>query len=189
MKKTTHQEALEELTQTHDKSAEIRPYELTAIAANLTDTEIADFIERVKKVFATHAATIKSEASPMRARLAYAIKKTTQGVYFFIRFSVIPGNVKQIMRDLSLMPEMLRSHVDSLNSFEETKAAAAPVAGMTTSSKPQRGWTKREEGTEEKSTAVDEKPVEAPIAETKNEDKATIAELDKRLDEILGKSN
>lgn len=182
-KASVHQEALAELVQFHDKHADVRPYELTAISTNLSDTEIADFLERVKKIFAAHDAAIKSEAAPMRARFAYPIRKTQQGVYFFIRFSVIPGNVKAITRDLSLMPEMLRPHIDALSLQEGAKAAAAPVGAMSTE-KTAKGWTKREDlVTEEKSAEA------AAPAEEKVEDKATLEDLDKRLGEILGKSN
>lgn len=187
MKKVSvHQEALAELVQFHDKHTDVRPYELTAISTNLSDTEIADFLDRVKKIFATHGAEVKSEAAPMRARLSYPIRKIQQGVYFFIRFSVIPGKVKEITRDLSLMPEMLRPHIDALSLHEGKKAAAAPVGTMSTE-KAAKGWTKREDV----GVNVEEKPADAaiPVVEAKVEDKATIEDLDKRLGEILGKSN
>lgn len=178
MKKAQHQEVLEELTQSFNKAADERAYELTAIAANLTDTELAGFADKVKSILANHAAKVTSEAAPMRARLAYPIKKTQQGVYFIIRFSAVPGVIKQITRDLSLMPDMLRPHIDLLNDHEAKKAATSATA-MT--AKPPRGWTKREDASEEKT--------DAPVVEEKKEDKATVEELDKRLDEILGKSN
>ncbi len=182
-KASVHQEALAELVSFHDKHSDVRQYELTAISTNLSDTEIADFLDRVKKIFATHGAEVKSEAAPMRARLSYPIRKILQGVYFFIRFSVIPGKVKEINRDLSLMPEMLRPHIDALSLHEGKKAAAAPVGTMSTE-KAAKGWTKRED------VGKTEKPAEeaAPV-EPKVEDKATMEDLDKRLGEILGKSN
>lgn len=175
----------------HIKGTETRPYELSAISTNLSDTEIVGFIERVKKILTNAAAEVKSEATPLRARLSYPIRKTPQGVYFFIRFAALPSKVKEIMHDLRLMPEMLRPHIDALASFEEKKPAVAPAVTMADAKTAPRGWTKREDSPETAPAvaAMEEKVVEAPIEKTAAEEKVTMEDLDKRLDEILGKNS
>ncbi len=187
----------------YDATDKTRPYELIVISSNLADNELQTCMAKVTKVLAEAEATVHKTADPMRARLAYPIQKMRQGVYHFIRFTAHPSKIRDISRDLRLVPDILRVQMDALASIDQKSQVSAPPAEPV---KSQRGWTTRSPSTPSEqakeapaavlvvpeatvpaaATEKEEPSQETNTIQPKEEPQVTMEDLDKRLGEILG---
>lgn len=143
-------------------------YELITIAPNLTDTEASQALERISKIIEDAECLVPSASkTSMRTRFAYPIKHVRQGLYHFIRFEAEPQKIKDLIKELKLVPEILRFRVEKIKLPREMPSS--PIASPPAR---ERGWTTREK-------------TDLPATPILEEKKVTIEELDKKLEEIL----
>lgn len=138
------------------------------LSITLETDEINTIKAKVAEVIKKYSGQITHEEELGKKKLAYNISRARHGHYLFAIFSA-PGNaIKQIERELKLMPEIIR-HKISLH--EEIKIPVRPLAP-----KPEKT-----DQPEIKSETLSEKP--------KKETKVDIQELDRKIDELLADDN
>lgn len=126
------------------------------VPASTKDEEVTTTRTKVTSTINQHKGTILKESQVERKRLAYAIKRIRQCLYHFIEFEVESKELVEIARTLRLHPTILR--------FMITKAPTRETVGRLTPP-PKLRVAKTEEKKEKK--------------------EVDLAELDKKLDEIL----
>jgi len=140
-----------------------KDYELLCILSPRLEGEDLDkakteIAELVQKV----GGTINFKESS-RKPLAYPINKEGQGVFLISQVTILPEKVTELVKELKTDKQILRYLINQMQAAEEAekpKIIRKPV-------KP-------------KKAAMPEKPVEAKPSE------ATLQEIDKKLDEIIG---
>lgn len=128
--------------------------------------------EQVVKVLQANGGTVSTTREVARQRLAYPIKRQQAGEYALVEFTAAGPAVKDIERELRLLPFVLRCLVTVKS--EKARAVGAQIEA-----------TERAKAREREAKAVVAEraaAVTAPIAEP-----SVIEDLDKKLEEILGK--
>ena len=128
--------------------------------------------ERVGKIIQDAGGAIAATREVARQRLSYPIKKQQAGEYMLVEFTVANRSVSAIERELRLFPEILRLMVTT--KLEKARAVGHELEAM------ERAQAQEEAAkvTAAERTADAPAPSAAPVA---------IEDLDKRLEEILGK--
>jgi small subunit ribosomal protein S6 len=124
------------------------------------------------------ATTLTKEVG--KRRLAYPIKKETQGNYFLIEFDGEQSLIAKLDRELKLMPAILRhillkKHVKTAEEIDREEKIRAKIEGK-----------KRDE--EQAELAKEKEKIEEIKSEEKKPEsskKISLEDLDKKLDDIL----
>lgn len=148
-------------------------YELLSLTA-LQDRESdrTAIREQTVKVIQANGGSVVTTREVARQRLAYPIKRQQAGEYALVEFTASGPAVKEIERELRLLPFILRCLVTVKS--EKARAVGAQIEVM------ERMRTREREAkavVAERAAAVT-----APTAEP-----SVIEDLDKKLEEILGK--
>lgn len=128
--------------------------------------------ERVGKVIQDAGGAIAATRDIARQRLSYPIRKQQAGEYALVEFTVANRAVAEIERELRLLPEILRLMVTT--KLEKARAVGHELDAM------ERARAQEDAAKAAAAERVVTAP--APVAEP-----AAIEDLDKRLEEILGK--
>lgn len=142
-------------------------YELTVILPLQTEAEQKEMLNKIEETLKGLGAELSGSQLLARGRLPYPIKNTKQGQHCLIGFKSETNKIGEINSSLRLLNGIVR--------FDISQKEKAPKPVVREIEKPvvARGWTERK--TEEE--------VVKPQAEA--EEKPTLADLDKKLDEIL----
>lgn len=136
-----------------------------------TDTARQAVRDRVAKVIQEGGGSVAATREVARQRLAYPIKRHAAGEYTLVEFTVPGGAVAGIQRELRLFGDLLRMMVTT--KLEKARAVGAELEAM-----------ERAQARQDAAKAVVAERAPAP---TRAEPPQPIEDLDKRLEEILGK--
>lgn len=130
---------------------------------------LVDFISRISE-------NVKTTIQPKAQELAYPIKKQTQGFWSTLEFSLEAEELPELEKKLKETKEIIRfmitkKPIEKKRKKEKEKTAVSPKAAP--------ALVKQDLSKEEK-----QKP---PPRKAKKEERVDIKDLDKKLDEILGK--
>ena len=110
----------------------MRTYEaLYIIAPNLDDDAIQAVVAGVENLITSNGGTIVRSEVWGRRKLAYEIKKHSEGVYVLLRFTASPEFVKKLDNHFKLAETVIRSMVLYLDerTLRARSRAAAPPRG------------------------------------------------------------
>lgn len=103
----------------------LRQYELMIILdPEIEERTVAPSLDKYLTVVTTEGGSVDKVDIWGRRRLAYDIKKKSEGIYAVIDFTATPATAKELDRQLGLNEVVLRTKVLRR---EESKAAAAPA--------------------------------------------------------------
>jgi len=152
-------------------------YELLyIIPAKFTDQENEGIVSKISKVVEKTGAKITRNENLGKFRLAYPIQHVRHGFYILVEFEIESQVIKNIERELRLLPEILRHQILSI----KAKSSSKKEINMVSYEAPTPGETPRPR-TSSKTKPKKEEPKQAP------KKKVDLKELDKKLDEILDK--
>ncbi len=100
-------------------------YELTYVLRPLDDAAISAVNERINTTIASSGGEIVSRNDWGKRRLAYPIKKITEGNYVSLQVNLPPTAVRPIERALQLSDDVLRYLVIRVDEFQTAPAAEA----------------------------------------------------------------
>ncbi len=100
-------------------------YELTYVLRPLDDAALNAVNERINTSIATAGGEIVSRNDWGKRRLAYPIKKITEGNYVSLQVNLPPTAVRPIERALQLSDDVLRYLVIRVDEFQTAPAAEA----------------------------------------------------------------
>ena len=83
-------------------------YEVMFIVKPAEEEATNAFIEKVEALIARVGGTVEKVDRWGKRRLAYAVKKFTDGFYVLINFEAAPAEIKEIDRVLKINDEVLR---------------------------------------------------------------------------------
>jgi len=106
----------------------MRKYDtIIILKPQLSDSEVAEFIEKTKKTISQDGGEVISEEKMGRRKLSHPINKTRDGFYSYMKFRAAPAFVSKFMAQMKVNESVLRAAV--LSSMEkELKVAPAKVA-------------------------------------------------------------
>ncbi|WP_068427417.1 30S ribosomal protein S6 [Piscicoccus intestinalis] len=88
----------------------MRQYEIMIIVdPEVDDRQVATTLERFLAVITNDKGTIDNIDVWGRRRLAYEIKKRSEGVYVVVNFTAEPATAKELDRQLGLSEQILRT--------------------------------------------------------------------------------
>ena len=103
----------------------LRQYELMIILdPEIEERTVAPSLDKYLTVVTTEGGSVDKVDIWGRRRLAYDIKKKSEGIYAVVDFTATPATAKELDRQLGLNEVVLRTKVLRR---EESKAAAAPA--------------------------------------------------------------
>jgi len=164
---------------------ETQHYELLYIVPiKFLDDELQKIVANINGMINKLNGTITREDNLGKLRLAYPIKDVHQGSYVVAEFDMAPENEKKLNSQLSLLPEVLRHMLvkKRVKTEQEIKREQRIQDGMRKEKE-----TELSEIQEREKTAV-KKAEEQPAPERKEkapDTRASLEDLDKKLDEIL----
>jgi len=86
-----------------------RPYEVTVVVRpDIDDTNFATVVDKVKGWITTAGGSVTQTNVGGRRRLAYPIKKLTEGQYVWLRATIPAQALAGLERELRLSEEILR---------------------------------------------------------------------------------
>ncbi len=95
-------------------------YEVALVlSAKLTDEERAAVVEQIKGYIAKYEGTVTNVEEWGRRRLAYEIRKETEGFYYFIQVDAEPTMPVALEQDLRIMMETVLRYL--IVNLEEQK--------------------------------------------------------------------
>ncbi|NCO35606.1 MAG: 30S ribosomal protein S6 [Armatimonadetes bacterium CG2_30_59_28] len=119
----------------------MRDYELVCILnAGLEDTEIQEMTQRVSGIIQSNDGTVENVRTSEVRRLAYPIKKKTEGVYVVINFKQAPSAIQPLDTVLKLEEQILRHRVyvsDSLPPLAHAPEEIANAGDASVASQPE----------------------------------------------------
>ncbi len=170
-------------------------YELLYIVpTQYTDQEVDEIQVKISGIVEKVGGTVSSSKNLGKIRLAYPIKKVRHGSYVLVYFESKPESIKELNRLLGLSEEMLRhTIVTRVPGFEEREfeltSYVAPLSEEAREQKREAREHKKVKPIAPVAPAPAPAPTPiappAPSAETPEESKMTMEELDKKLDAIL----
>lgn len=159
-------------------------YELCFIVSiKFLEDELQKVVSAVHELMEKFGGAITSEVNLGKQRLAYPIKQTHQGTYIAIEFDMEAELMKKLDNQLKLTPEILRHLIIKKRVKTETEKARE--------AKIQDGLRRdKEEELAKAEKSVKEAVKKSEAAETAKEEKsapakASLEDLDKKLDELL----
>jgi len=79
------------------------------IHPKLSDPEIGEFTDKLKKTISSGGGEILSEDKWGRRKLAYPISKTREGYYLYLKFNAEGGLVKKMGAQFRIQDDVLRA--------------------------------------------------------------------------------
>ena len=112
--------------------------ELFIVRPDATDEELDPLIEQLKGVVTTKGGTVEKADKWGVRRLAYRVKKRSEGQYILLQFSATPDTVHEIERRLRVSPDLVlkfitvridekMKKVDKRKKAREKRAARRPA--------------------------------------------------------------
>jgi len=150
---------------------------LYIIPAQYSEDELAPIKEKVQSVIERFGGKIQFEDTMGKKKLAYPIKNCHQGYYILNHVELEGKNITEVDKQLKLIDEVIR-HIIVKN---PPKAAAKERRKLT-------GVDKKKEEAQEKASQK-ESEESAKIQKEEEKEKSKLADLDKKLDEILDTDN
>lgn len=166
-------------------------YELLYLVSNqYTDAEVEKIAEQVVGEVTGLGGTVIASRVIGKIRLAYPIKKQRHGTYVLVYFDAEPSALETLSRKLTLTDELLRHTMTTRREGAEKKRyeLTSYVAPLSEEARALRGERQgpRERLSEERAPIVARPlPPPTPSVTSTNEQKMSIEELDKKLDELL----
>ncbi|MDO8603333.1 MAG: 30S ribosomal protein S6 [Candidatus Omnitrophota bacterium] len=77
----------------------------------LDKTSIDKILGQIQELVSKHKGAITETKEMGKNRLAYSIKKSREGIYYLIKFSIIPDAIDAIKKNLVLNESILRMMV------------------------------------------------------------------------------
>jgi len=107
----------------------MRIYEtIIILRPQLSDNEVAEFVEKTKQAIAQAGGEVVSEEKMGRRRLSHPINHSRDGFYTYIKFKGEPAYVAKISQQLKLNEAVLRAAVMHGVMKEPVKPAAVKAA-------------------------------------------------------------
>ncbi len=150
------------------------------VPTQYTDAEVGEIQARVAGMLEKIGAKILRNEMVGKIRLAYIINKVRHGSYVLVHFDADPSLMKEFNRQMELNDEVLRHTILTREPGAENKKVELTAYVAPLSDEGKR--------VEQKPALVREKPVAAAeaVAPIDHADaNMSIADLDKKLDEIL----
>lgn len=149
----------------------MKKYELLSILpAKYTDAELAELRKKIAGMATTAGATVTEQHDLGKRKLAYPINHVRNGNYVLYYFEAEPEAVNKLNTVLRLSTDLLRHLIVERDMNVKTLPAYA-----------EEEEARRERPEEPARQAVAMAPVQAPAAK----EKISMAEVEKKLDEIL----
>lgn len=136
------------------------------ISPAVAEDEVLVVSGKLAKLIEDSQGLIRHQETPSKRRLAYPIKKEQNAYFGWITFSASPENMSAIEKKINGAENLLRHMV-----LEEEEIPPQPLRTFTPRPAPVRA----------------NPPAAAPTDAEKPEEKLDLEELDKKLEEILGK--
>jgi len=157
------------------KAAGLTRYEIMFIVPNkYTEVEAKTIIGRVEKMIMDEGGQIVSGEYWGKKKMAYEIKHNSYGYYQLYQFDFPSTSLGKLNNDLRLSTEILRHQILKIKVKSEEQLAKEQAAR-------DRLVTKEEEA-----KAAAAKSMKKPVLhKKKNDDKAELKDLDKKLDGII----
>jgi small subunit ribosomal protein S6 len=90
----------------------MQTYELMIILnPQISDTQISEFVENVKKLIANSKGEIITEDRLGRKKFSHPFKRNKDGFYIYIKMKAAPDSVQSINRSLNLQELVLRTMI------------------------------------------------------------------------------
>jgi len=90
----------------------MRPYELMVIIdPEVEERTVESSLQKFLNVITTDGGTIEKVDIWGRRRLAYDIKKKSEGIYAVVNFTATPATAKELDRQLSLNETIMRTKI------------------------------------------------------------------------------
>lgn len=100
-------------------------YELMVILnPEIDERTVPQTLEKFLKVITGDGGTIESTDIWGRRRLAYEIKKHSEGIYVVVNFEAAPATADELDRQLNLNEQVLRTKIIRAEELKAQKAAA-----------------------------------------------------------------
>ena len=74
---------------------------------------IEDVTGSINSIITEHSGTIDKENMMGKKALAYPIKKKSEGVYYEVTFSSLPGTIEKMMKQFRINTDILRTLIDA----------------------------------------------------------------------------
>lgn len=151
-------------------------YELMMIVKNdIADADVDGIAGRTHELITKAAGTVGKTQNLGRRKLAYPIKRETQGSYVTVAFDAEQKQIAELERQFRLMPELVRHHILQIHVKSEAKLAAETALREKIFA---RRHAKQAEAAKQVADAVEAaKPAPKPVSKE---------ELEKKLDTLLG---
>ena len=164
-------------------------YELTyIIPIKFLDDEMQKATQIINSLVKKFNGVISSEQNLGKQRLAYPIKQVHQGTYVSVEFDMDGANMLKMDAELRIMPEVLRHLIikKKIKSAKEIQREEKIQAGLRRAKEEELSQIEEARRTSVKK-AEDKLNIEAEAAKQAKapQKKATLEELDKKLDELL----
>jgi small subunit ribosomal protein S6 len=162
-------------------------YELLYIVSSqYTDQEVTGIQKLVSELLVKNGGKVVSEKNLGKIKLAYPIQKQRHGSYILTYFDAESETVKETNRLLGLMDEVLRHTmlIRPEGSESRTFEISSYVAPLSDEGKRVETIVRPRPSTP-KPVKKEELAPPAPSADSTEESKMSIAELDQKLDKIL----
>jgi len=148
-----------------------RIYELAYfLSSSIKEDDILNHVKKLREELAKHDCEVTKEELPQLKKLAYDIKKESEGYFGYMHFTGAPSSIKEINTAFILFEDLLRHLIT-----EVTKSQLRQIEqDLAPARKPR-------ENPEEESI------LKEGIKGQVEENKADIEHLDEKLEEILNK--
>lgn len=83
-------------------------YEVMFIVKTMEEEEIEAIITRVEDLITRNGGTVESIDRMGKRRLAYEVKKQTEGFYVLVKFAIEPAQIKEIDRVIKINENIIR---------------------------------------------------------------------------------
>ena len=104
----------------------MRTYELVLILKpQMSDSDIAEFIDRTKKLIASEGGQIVSEDKWGRRKFAHPMGHTKDGFYSYIKFQSPPQSLAKLNQHFRVQESVLRTLIVKSAKEKAKKASAA----------------------------------------------------------------
>jgi len=159
-------------------------YELMFIAPGSADeAKIPALQEKILALLAKFSAKITNSGELTRKKLSYEIKHETHGYYEVLEFDLAKNQLPELNRQLLLMPEILRFIL--IKATVKTKEELAEEENIRAKIREKQAESVKNELKAAEEQAEQEKKVDIKKEEDRTEGKLSMADLDKKLNEIL----
>jgi len=150
-----------------DKNTGKQLYEIAFLATpSLVEGEVLDFLQKIKNEAQSLGALIEDEGTIEKIRLSYPIKKQTEANFGNFKFTLENEKIETLNSKIKSDPKILRLICVKSVRAPQRQISTKPFRQTPFEIKPVQGWSAPNE---------------------KEEPAANVEEIDKKLEEILGK--